>query len=216
MLYDAEPVYIDITVPASEAKLVVDGNDVGSITISDNSTESVSVPTPELVDDNNNPIDASNQTYNYEVVDANGNTFPEGQAPISVDENGNITVKPGAEGQAYVRVTLTGDAADEYHADPYVYEVIVEHDTTDPVITIGEDNIHSLILEEETKDAVIPTPELTVDGVKEDDATFTYTVVDEKGKPFADDEAPISVDPETGEITVIKPGNAKVIVALSD
>lgn len=217
MLYDAEPVYVDVKVPASDAKLVVDGSDAGTITIAaGESSEPVSVPAPTLVGADNNPIDAGNLTYTYEVVDANGNPYPAGQAPISVDGNGNITVKDGAEGQAFVRVSLSGDAANEYHADPYVYEVKITPADSEPVITIGDDDIHSIVIDKNTADAVIPTPELSVGGVRENDATFTYTVVDEEGNPFAPGTAPISVDPETGDITVVKPGIAKVIVALSD
>lgn len=216
MMYETEPVYLDISVPASDAKLVVDGKDVGTVTVSDDTTDTVTVPKPTLVDAENNPIDANNLTYTYEVVDANGNPFPAGEAPITVDENGNITVKPGSEGEAYVKVSLSGDAADEYKADPYIYEVVVNHTTTDPVITIGDNDIRSMTINKDATEAAIPTPELTVDGVREDDAKFTYTVVDANGQPFASDEAPISINPETGEITVLKPGTASVIVALAE
>ncbi|MDE7136479.1 MAG: hypothetical protein K2N91_07585, partial [Muribaculaceae bacterium] len=107
---------INLTVPA---KLEVNGESKGEITIPENTTDNVTVPTPALVDNNGNPVDYDGTlTFNYEVVDMNGEPFAEGEAPISVDENGEITIiNPG---QAQVKVSLTGEAAEEYGAEPFI------------------------------------------------------------------------------------------------
>ncbi|MBD5317193.1 MAG: hypothetical protein HDS11_05955 [Bacteroides sp.] len=209
--------YYDVKVNApTQVRLEVDNAATGETVLTEGTTNSV--PRPSLINTDGTPVDHNDGldiqggsdpvTYAYTVVDENGNPFAEGEAPIAVDANGNITtLKPG---KARVEVSLSGNSALKYSAEPYYYDVFVSAPATLEVA----DNNPNLLLTEGTSENV-PTPVLTVDGMKKDDATFTYTVVDENGQPFAEGEAPIEVDAD-GNITTLKPGTAKVIVSLSD
>lgn len=220
-LYKVEPVTYSVSVTTA-AQLIFDGIDIGEITLINTSTSPVKVPTPQIAvtDEEGNFIDAGYEgtpSFTYEVVDMDGLPFAEGRAPITVDENGNVTVVPGAKGPAFVKVSLSGDAAKIYGAEPYMYEVNVVS-PTEIVGTTGEESYSMQIgLGETATVPVIKLQETHQDGEMTDveNASFIYEVVNENGESFAEGEAPVTVD-ESGNITVIKEGTAMIKVTLSD
>ncbi|MDE7135545.1 MAG: hypothetical protein K2N91_02840, partial [Muribaculaceae bacterium] len=196
----------------AKAELVVNDSDKNSFIVKDG--DNVTIPAPELTSTGSDgqPVVVENTVFKYEVVDAEGNPFPEGEAPISVDENGNITViKPG---QAQVKVTPEGDFDMLYDAEPVFYEVSVPASST-LEFENGENTDNGNVVNGAT-DAKVPTPVLKdEEGQPVADVKYVYSVVDAEGNPFAEGEAPIAVD-ENGNITTIKPGQAFVKVELSE
>lgn len=87
--------------------------------------------------------------------------------------------------------------------------------TTPAELEIGDGVNSEIEVEMGDEDKSIPQPVLTVDGEVMTNVTYVYEVVDEFGEPFAEGQAPITVD-ENGNITPVNPGTAKVIVSLSE